>query len=223
MSLKIIKTSDGSHTIYDGSLNETYHSIHGSINESNHVYVNAGLKQFIYESRKKYVNILEVGFGTGLNFLLMYDFVKKRNIKIDYHTIEPNPLNDSVLKKLNFSKIVGSSVDEIFKIIHKSKSEEILEIDKKINFVKSIDTIENIKLNERKYDIIFFDAFAPSKQPEIWSYNNFNKIHSSMSEDGILATYCSSTKFKRTLHELGFKVEVLDGPKGKKEMVRARK
>ena len=82
MSLKIIKTSDGSHTIYDGSLNETYHSIHGSINESNHVYVNAGLKQFIYESRKKYVNILEVGFGTGLNFLLMYDFVKKRNIKI---------------------------------------------------------------------------------------------------------------------------------------------
>ena len=153
----------------------------------------------------------------------MHDFVKKRNIKIDYHTIEPNPLNDSVLKKLNFSKIVGSSVDEIFKIIHKSKSEEILEIDKKINFVKSIDRIENIKLNERKYDIIFFDAFSPSKQPEIWSYNNFNKIHSSMSEDGILVTYCSSTKFKRTLHELGFKVEVLDGPKGKKEMVRARK
>ena len=223
MALKIIQTSDGSHTIYDESLNETYHSIHGSINESNHVYVNAGLKQFIYESRKKYVNILEVGFGTGLNFLLMYDFVKKRNIKIAYHTIEPNPLNDSVLKKLNFSKIVGSSVDEIFKIIHKSKSEEILEIDKKINFVKSIDRIENIKLNERKYDIIFFDAFAPSKQPEIWSYNNFNKIHSSMSEDGILVTYCSSTKFKRTLHDLGFKVEVIDGPKGKKEMVRARK
>ena len=133
MSLKIIKTSDGSHTIYDGSLNETYHSIHGSINESNHVYVNAGLKQFIYESRKKYVNILEVGFGTGLNFLLMNDFVKKRNIKIDYHTIEPNTLNDSVLKKLNFSKIVGSSVDEIFKIIHKSKSEEILEIEPKLD------------------------------------------------------------------------------------------
>ena len=191
MALKIIQTSDGSHTIYDESLNETYHSIHGSINESNHVYVNAGLKQFIYESRKKHVNILEVGFGTGLNFLLLYDFLKKRNIKVDYHTIEPNPLNDSVLEKLNFSKIVGSSVDEIFKIIHKSKSEEILEIDKKINFVKSIDKIENIKLNKRKYDIIFFDAFAPSKQPEIWSYNNFNKIHSSMSEDGILVTYLS--------------------------------
>ena len=174
MALKIIQTSDGSHTIYDESLNETYHSIHGSINESNHVYVNAGLKQFIYESRKKHVNILEVGFGTGLNFLLLYDFLKKRNIKVDYHTIEPNPLNDSVLEKLNFSKIIGS-IDEIFKIIHKSKTDELVEIDKKITFLKSVDTIENIKLKERKYDIIFFDAFAPSKQPDIWSYNNLNK------------------------------------------------
>ena len=222
MALKIIQTSDGSHTIYDESLNETYHSIHGSINESNHVYVNAGLKQFIYESRKKHVNILEVGFGTGLNFLLLYDFLKKRNIKVDYHTIEPNPLNDSVLEKLNFSKIIGS-VDEIFKIIHKSKTDELVEIDKKITFLKSVDTIENIKLKERKYNIIFFDAFAPSKQPDIWSYNNLNKIHSSMSEDSMLVTYCSSGKFKKTLHDLGFKVEVLDGPKGKKEMVRARK
>ena len=222
MALKIIQTSDGSHTIYDESLNETYHSIHGSINESNHVYVNAGLKQFIYESRKKHVNILEVGFGTGLNFLLLYDFLKKRNIKVHYHTIEPNPLNDSVLEKLNFSKIIGS-VDEIFKIIHKSKTDELVEIDKKITFLKSVDTIENIKLKERKYDIIFFDAFAPSKQPDIWSYNNLNKIHSSMGEDSILVTYCSSGKFKKTLHDLGFKVEVLDGPKGKKEMVRVRK
>ena len=222
MALKIIQTSDGSHTIYDESLNETYHSIHGSINESNHVYVNAGLKQFIYESRKKHVNILEVGFGTGLNFLLLYDFLKKRNIKVDYHTIEPNPLNDSILEKLNFSKIIGS-VDEIFKIIHKSKTDELVEIDKKITFLKSVDTIENIKLKERKYDIIFFDAFAPSKQPDIWSYNNLNKIHSSMGEDSILVTYCSSGKFKKTLHDLGFKVEVLDGPKGKKEMVRVRK
>ena len=223
MALKIIQTSDGSHTVYDESLNETYHSIHGSINESNHVYVNAGLKQFIYESRKKHVNILEVGFGTGLNFLVLYDFLKKRNIKVDYHTIEPKPLNDSVLEKLNFSKIIGSSVNEIFKIIHKSKSDELVEIDKKITFVKSVDTIENIKLNERKYDIIFFDAFAPSKQPDIWSYNNLNKIHSSMSEDSMLVTYCSSGKFKKTLHDLGFRVEVLDGPKRKKEMVRARK
>ena len=222
MALKIIQTSDGSHTVYDESINETYHSIHGSINESNHVYVNAGLKQFIYESRKKHVNILEVGFGTGLNFLLLYDFLKKRNIKVDYHTIEPNPLNDSVLEKLNFSKIIGS-VDEIFKIIHKSKTDELVEIDKKITFLKSVDTIENIKLKERKYDIIFFDAFAPSKQPDIWSYNNLNKIHSSMGEDSILVTYCSSGKFKKTLHDLGFKVEVLDGPKGKKEMVRVRK
>ena len=83
--------------------------------------------------------------------------LKKRNIKVDYHTIEPNPLNDSVLEKLNFSKIIGS-VDEIFKIIHKSKTDELVEIDKKITFLKSVDTIENIKLKERKYDIIFFDA-----------------------------------------------------------------
>ena len=222
MALKIIQTSDGSHTVYDESLNETYHSIHGSINESNHVYVNAGLKQFIYESRKKHVNILEVGFGTGLNFLLLYDFLKKRNIKVYYHTIEPQPLNDLILQKLNFSKIIGS-VDKIFKIIHKSKSDELVEIDKKITFLKSVDTIENIKLKERKYDIIFFDAFAPSKQPDIWSYNNLNKIHYSMSKNSMLVTYCSSGKFKKTLNDLGFNIEILDGPKGKKEIVRARK
>ena len=222
MSLKIVKTSDGSHTIYNSELNETYHSLHGSINESNTVYIQNGLEYYIKKKSRKKINILEVGFGTGLNFLLTYSFLEKRKEKIFYHTIEPYPLPNEVTEKLNYVSEVGEQYREIFSLSHNLENDKKNHISENLEFLKSKNSLQDIELNHR-YDIIYFDAFAPSKQPSMWEKKNLEKIYSTMKNHSVLVTYCSSGQFKRDLKSIGFNVNVLPGPKGKKEMIRAIK
>ena len=222
MSLRIIKTSDGSDTIFNSELNETYHSLNGSINESNIVYIQNGLEYYLNRNKENNIKILEIGFGTGLNFLLTYIFLEKRNEKIYYHTLEPYPLPNEIIKKLNYISKIGNQYGDIFNLSHNLKNDKKNALTKKIDFLKSKISIEDIALSNN-YDIIFFDAFAPSKQPSIWNKKNLNKIYSNMKDGAILVTYCSSGQFKRDLKSIGFEVEVLPGPMGKKEMVRAVK
>ena len=222
MNLKIIKTSDGSHTIYNSELNETYHSLHGSINESNTVYIQNGLEYYIKKKSRKKINILEVGFGTGLNFLLTNIFFERRKENIFYHTIEPYPLPNKVIEKLNYVSEVGEQYKDIFSLSHKLGNDKKNYISENLEFLKSETSLENTILTD-KYDIIFYDAFAPSKQPSMWKRINLEKIFSHMKNSSVLVTYCSSGQFKRDLKSIGFKVNVLPGPKGKKEMVRAIK
>ena len=147
MNLKIIQTSDGSDTIYNSELNETYHSLHGSINESNTVYIQNGLEYYIKKISRKKIKILEVGFGTGLNFLLTYSFLEKRKEKIFYHTIEPYPLPNEVIEQLNYVSKVGEQYSEIFGLSHN------LENDKKKSYFKKfrIFKIENFSRGYRTY------------------------------------------------------------------------
>tara|TARA_Y100001954_G_C15746435_1_gene571303 strand:- start:9 stop:677 length:669 start_codon:yes stop_codon:yes gene_type:complete len=222
MNLKIIKTSDGSHTIYNSELNETYHSLHGSINESNTVYIQNGLEYYIKKKSRKKINILEVGFGTGLNFLLTNIFFERRKENIFYHTIEPYPLPNEVIEKLNYVSEVGEQYKDIFSLSHNLENDKKNYISESLEFLKSETSLENTILTD-KYDIIFYDAFAPSKQPSMWKRINLEKIFSHMKNGSVLVTYCSSGQFKRDLKSIGFKVNVLPGPKGKKEMVRAIK
>ena len=222
MNLKIIKTSDGSHTIYNSELNETYHSLHGSINESNTVYIQNGLEYYIKKKSRKKINILEVGFGTGLNFLLTNIFFERRKENIFYHTIEPYPLPNEVIEKLNYVSEVGEQYKDIFSLSHNLENDKKNYISENLEFLKSETSLENTILTD-KYDIIFYDAFAPSKQPSIWKRINLEKIFLHMKNGSVLVTYCSSGQFKRDLKSIGFKVNVLPGPKGKKEMVRAIK
>ena len=222
MALKIINTSDGSHSIYNDVIHETYHSVHGSINESNHVYINSGLKYFLGQEKKKKVSVLEIGFGTGLNFLLLNNYIQKTEHKVYYHTIEPFPLPEEILKKLNHVTLLGKKTKNIFKTIHQSDEKDI-RIGENIIFKKSKVSLEEFRLKKKSFDIIFFDAFAPSKQPDIWSLQNLSKVYEAMKKNGVLVTYCSSSKFKRSLTDIGFDVEILSGPVGKKEMVRAKK
>ena len=140
MNLKIIQTSDGSHTIYNSELNETYHSLHGSINESNTVYIQNGLEYYLKKKSIKKINILEVGFGTGLNFLLTHIFLEKRKEKIFYHTIEPYPLPNEVIEKLNYVSKVGEQYSEIYGLSHN------LENDKKNDRQKQND------FNQKNFD-----------------------------------------------------------------------
>ena len=222
MALKIISTSDGSHSIYNDEIHETYHSVHGSINESNHVYINSGLKYFLDQEKKKKVAVLEIGFGTGLNFLLLNNYINKTEKKVYYYTIEPYPLPEEILKKLNHVSILGNKTKDIFKTIHKSEEKNI-RIGENIIFKKSRVCLEEISLEKNSFDIIFFDAFAPSKQPDMWSLQNLSKVYGSMKKNAVLVTYCSSSKFKKSLTDIGYDIEVLSGPVGKKEMVRATK
>jgi len=222
MSLNIINTSDGSHTLYNEKLNETYHSIHGAIQESEHIYIESGIKYFINTQKKKNIRILEVGFGTGLNFLLTYKLSLSHTYTIHYNTIESNPLKMEIVNKLNYIDMLGEKYRDVFTLMHSQKSDKEIGVSSKLFFNKQILRLEEFQ-SKKKYDIIFFDAFAPSKQPDIWNAKNLQKVYDAMEKDAILVTYCSSVKFKKTLEELGYKVEVISGPPGKKEMVRASK
>ena len=221
MSLKIIKTSDGSDTIYNSELNETYHSIHGSINESQHVYIESGLNYFHKKFKRKIYKIFEVGFGTGLNFVLSCHFSQVKNICVEYHAIEPYPLSPDIIKKLNYFE-TDNAMRKVYENSHSQNFNEKVAYSDSFTFSKEKETLEDVVL-KNSFDIIYFDAFAPSKEPKIWFYDNLVKVFNCMSDDSVLVTYCSSGKFKRDLKEIGFSVNTIPGPLGKKEMVRAIK
>lgn len=220
--LKIIKTSDGSDTIYNSDLNETYHSVHGSVSESKHVYIQNGLDYLLKGNKKNHINILEIGFGTGLNLLLTHTYLLNKKKSCFYHTLEPYPLPNEIISELNYVEKVDIRSRKLFEFSHSCPQESEVELEKNILLLKSSQTLEKIALS-REYDIIYFDAFAPSKQPEIWGVSNLKKLYDCLVEGGALVTYCSSGQFKRDIKEVGYTLEVLNGPKGKKEMVRAIK
>jgi len=221
MSLDIIETGDGSHTIYDTILNETYHSKHGAIQESNHVYINEGLKYWVESNRPDNVKIFEMGFGTGLNVLLAVKFAVENKIDITYHCIEIAPLPGEIIKKLNYSSLIDiSGCDEIYQSIHSSSWARSNTITKNFKLKKFKSDISLFK-EEETYDVVFYDAFAPSKQADVWDMKILKKVKDMMNPKSILTTYCSQGQFKRNLKLLDFRVEPLAGPPGKSEMVRA--
>lgn len=215
MKKELILTKDGSHSLFIEELNETYHSIHGSIAESMHVFIKNGL----HYHPKQNVNILEIGFGTGLNTLLTLTHSKKK--KIQYTTLEPYPISEKIYNNLNYSKLINSD-ENTFLTLHNSDWGKNVKITKKFTLYKSKRRIQDL-YSEKKYDIIYFDAFAPEKQEEMWKKELFEKCYKILNEGGYLVTYCAKGIVKRTLKSVGFKVERLEGPPGKREMIRANK
>lgn len=221
--MKIIVTSDGSHTLYNVSLDETYHSRHGAIRESLHVFIKNGFRFFITENNKNTINVFELGFGTGLNATLTAIESGKLQKEVSYTTIEPYPLPGNIVEKLNYPEFIpGKNADYIFARIHRLPWEEECRLDNYFSILKLKITIENY-MPEKLFDLIYFDAFAPSKQPGIWEYPIIEKTYNLLAENGIFITYSSQGQLKRNLKSIGYQVEVLQGPPGKKEMVRAIK
>ncbi|MEM6641915.1 MAG: tRNA (5-methylaminomethyl-2-thiouridine)(34)-methyltransferase MnmD [Bacteroidota bacterium] len=220
MNLKIITTEDGSHSLFDSRLNETYHSTRGAKGESIHVFLEAGLNFWLAKCGVDSVKILEVGFGTGLNALLTAMITDKRRTSVHYSTLEPYPIPETIAQGLNYAK--SKKEQDLFGKIQDAEWNVPTAISDQFSLEKINSTLEDFPA-QGKYDVIFFDAFAPKKQPEVWSLENLQKCYSLLDFGGVLTTYCAMGQFKRDLATAGFIVETLPGAMGKKEMVRALK
>ncbi len=214
--IEIITTSDGSHTLRNTRLNETYHSIHGAVQESMHVFIRNGLQHFHHATQATTISILEVGFGTGLNALLTLDYAGSHDVRIRYHTLEPFPLPEDIWRNLNY----GEAIRPDFKAIHQAPWEREVAVTPEFTLLKQSAALQDVVIEER-YDVVYFDAFAPSVQPELWRLDVLEKVAGRLRERGVFVTYSAKGQLKRDLRSLGLSVETLPGPPGKMEMVRA--
>jgi tRNA U34 5-methylaminomethyl-2-thiouridine-forming methyltransferase MnmC len=223
MERKIILTSDGSHSVSVPELNVTYHSVHGAVQESNHVFIQAGL---IDSEIFEYISVhqvLEIGFGTGLNALLTLLEADKHKNRVYYTAVDLYPLNEGLTAQLNYcEQLRQPTYKRYFERMHETGWNEMYEITEFFRLTKVKCAVADLSTNDQ-FDIIYFDAFAPSAQPELWTKTIFDKMYELLKPGGILVTYCSKGDVRRNMIAAGFTVEKLPGPLRKREMLRARK
>lgn len=217
---EIVKTRDGSNTIFVPEFDETYHSTHGAIQESLHVFIRSGLK---FKTELNDISVLEVGFGTGLNALLSFVDSEDTNRNIKYTSLEAYPLQWDLVSKLNYIDIIyNGKYSETYKKIHTCDWESFHELSPYFTLRKQNVKLQNI-LFDNEFDIIYFDAFAPRVQPELWTEQIFTSMYKALKPGGILVTYCAKGSVKRALRYVGFELQSIPGPPGKREMSRAVK
>ena len=219
MKREIITTSDGSKTIHLPDWDESYHSKHGAIQEAYHVFIERGLRLF----ENSTINILEIGFGTGLNAIITFLEAEKRNVNINYTGIEAYPVSMEEALEMNYlDSLQALDQQSVFDKMHQSPFAEQITLSDKFRLEKRnifFDQIADIE----KFDLIYFDAFGYRVQPELWSTEIFQKMYTALKKDGVLVTYAARGVVKRSMQEVGFTVEKLAGPPGKREMMRAFK
>lgn len=221
MPLKLITTADGSHSLLNEELNETYHSVHGALQESIHVFIQHGLTHRIAAWHDTPLAIFEVGFGTALNALLTLDYAEQHSQAISYTSIEAFPVPADVWQTLNYAATPEQELR--FDMLHKSPWEIEQKITPHFTLTKRQTTLQSVSLPAASFDVIYFDAFAPNKQPELWTLDMLQKATSLLKPGGVFVTYCAKGQLKRDLKALSLTTETLPGPPGKKEMVRATK
>ncbi len=218
--LKFVTTADGSKTIYNSAVGENYHSTHGAVQESRHVFLNAGLLYFLANYTQKEVSVLEVGFGTGLNFLLSADYCTDKRIKLEYTGIEAYPLSDEMISQTGYNEYVSKEVWDSFIQQYKASQKQ----PEAINSLCKLQIAGCELLNftgEKQYDVIYFDAFASARQPEMWDEKAITHTIQFLKPGGIFVTYAITGNLKRILKSLDLKVEKAPGAPGKREMLRA--
>lgn len=217
----LIVTSDGSHSLYRADIDETYHSRHGAVQESMHVFIHQGFDFLLGLTGKKQLSILEIGFGTGLNALLTAEAAQHQGVNVVYTSLEAFPIAEPLWSKLNYAQ--GVMQQELFKALHRAPWSTPADINANFRLLKIHDTLQQANLALAPFDLIYFDAFAPAKQPEMWEMPVLGKVTQGMGDNSVFVTYCAKGQLKRDLRALGLEVETLPGPPGKKEMVRAVK
>lgn len=215
----IEQTEDGIPTLYLPRMDEHYHSTKGALAEARHVYIDSALRV----SGKKEINVLEIGFGTGLNTFLTFLESQEKGLRINYTTFELYPLSPDITEKLNYPALIAPSSESIFALLHQCEWNQKIAISPLFSLYKRHADLTRTS-PEGIYDVVYFDAFAPEKQPEMWDEKIFREIFNHLSPGGILSTYCAKGEIRRRLQSVGFTVERLPGPpNGKREILRASK
>lgn len=207
-------TEDGSHTLFIPGMDEHFHSVHGAIQESMHVFIENGLRK----CQNQKINILEIGFGTGLNALL--SLLHKGEKEINYFSLEKYPLNEEEFTQLNYAQQLNAELQPAFLKLHQCEWNHKIEIIPEFHLTK-IDTDLTIAhfSSFPKFDLVYFDAFAPNKQPEMWTDAIFNKISAQCNTGAIFTTYCAKGDVRRSLQQNGYHMQRIPGPPGKKQML----
>ena len=223
MERKIIITADGSSTVLIPERKVTYHSTHGAIQESKHVFIKAGLYKVPDTLKTGSIHIFEIGFGTGLNAFLTFMEAEKLQYTIYYETVEPFPLDNDEVKFLNYCKqLQREDLQTIFEQLHTCDWEKEIKITEKFYLCKTKRSLEGYKPSTLK-NLIYFDPFEPNAQPGLWTQEIFKRMFSILEPGGILVTYSSKGIVRRSMHAAGFTIEKLPGPPGKREITRAGK
>jgi tRNA U34 5-methylaminomethyl-2-thiouridine-forming methyltransferase MnmC len=229
---QLILTKDGSHSLWMPELDETYHSTHGAIQESQHVFIRHGLLHWLNNKDPSSVNILEVGLGTGLNVLLTYLALLTKQVHTAYTGLEPYPIPWEYVQRFNYAAqltqkknlpATHQGLQTTFEELHRGAATSFCKLSDHFLLEKSHCSLQDFSAPPNTFDIVYFDAFSPKKQPAMWSVDMLQKVYQMMKNHGIMVTYCAQGKLRRDLKELGMHVETLPGPPGKKEMTRARR
>lgn len=221
MKREIISTGDGSVSIYIPELDEQYHSKHGAINEAIHVFIKMGLHHYTELSGDKNIAILEIGFGTGLNAFLTQLESKKEKLQIQYTGVDAYPVTVAETSQLNYPKELKAS-QSAFNKMHEVPWEKMSSITSHFSLKKEQKQFSDIN-SEGEFNIIYFDAFGSRVHPEMWGEEAFSNMFTALKKNGILVTYAAKGSARRAMQAVGFTVERLPGPPGKREMLRATK
>jgi len=220
MERHIVLTEDGSSSIYAEEVSQYYHSHFGALQESMHIFINAGLCSE-YLSHLAHISILEIGFGTGLNALLTYFKAEELNKKIYYETVELYPLTPQETAQLNYPNILDyDNTKEIFTTLHSTPWDENVVISEHFTLNKRQISAIDAQYSPNTFNLVYFDPFSPDVQPELWTKTVFESIYNSMKENAILLTYCTKGTVKEVMRNIGFEIEKLPGPVGKREILR---
>lgn len=211
-------TADGSHTLFIPEMDEHYHSVNGAVQESRHVFIESGL----HHQEKKEVKIFEIGFGTGLNALLTLLDAEKMGRRIYYYSVEFYPLPATLIQTLNYGKQICPEKEGLFLALHEAAWGVPVRVADHFTLHKIQGDSNKLEIPE-EIDLVYFDAFAPEKQPEMWNQPIFDTLYASMAKGGVLVTYCAKGVVRRMMQEAGYSVERIPGPPGKREMLRAVK
>lgn len=219
---QLVVTEDGSHSVYLPALAEHYHSSYGALAESRHVFIRHGFQQ-VTTNGSKPLRVLEVGFGTGLNALLTWQEASATAIAVSYTAFEAFPVEEQILSQLNHAEVLGTPTAPVaFSALHCCPWGERQTLASGFSLLKVAARFETFRLSEG-YDLVYFDAFSPAVQPELWTAEIFASLFAGMHPGALLVTYCAKGEVRRNLKAAGFVVERLPGPPGKREMTRARK
>ncbi|WP_298773142.1 tRNA (5-methylaminomethyl-2-thiouridine)(34)-methyltransferase MnmD [uncultured Shewanella sp.] len=223
--IRIQLTKDGSHTLMSSLFDDSYHAHNGAMSESQHVYIDAGFNAL--NTHFKQVNILELGFGSGMNAILTLQSALASTGKIGrpiyYTSIEAYPLPIEIVSQLNYKHQLSTELAHLFDVLHRAPWDCDVEIIPGFTLHKTHGKLQDFQTSKHDFNLIYYDAFAPSKQAELWTQDNFDKIILLMEKTGMLVSYCANGQFKRNLKAAGFTVKAYPGALGRREMTRAWK